>query len=434
MPVSKKTSGEKANSYLVPLILVTSLFFLWALTSNLLPILIPHLKKACKLNVLESSLIDSAYWIAYFAIAIPAGLVMKKYGYKTAIITGLLMAACGAFLFYPAAESRTFGFFLFALFIVASGMTFLETSANPYMIALGNAQTASRRLNFAQAFNGLGAVVATNFISRAILSDNVKSDQELKNLPDNAVNSYYEGLFHSLKLPYIIIALVLVGVAVLFILTRFPKVNQSAITKTTNKKLNILQFPHLSLGIAAQFFYVGAQVCVSSFFILYAKNVAGLAERDAAKYLGLLLICFMAGRYFGTFLMSKIEPARLLTMYGVANVLLMGVIVLAGGRLSIFAFMGVEFFMSIMYPTIFSLAIKGLGDKTEIASSYMVMAIVGGAIFPPMLGFVYDHTQSMQAAYVVPLICFIPVFYYGWKGHGIKADKDSLPIEAEFTH
>jgi FHS family L-fucose permease-like MFS transporter len=404
---------KKKNQHLIPLVLVTSLFFLWAITANLLPILIPHLKKACKLNVLQSSLIDSAYWIAYFAVAIPAGLVMKRFGYKVSIIVGLLLAGVGAFLFYPAAESRTFSFFLLALFIVASGMTFLETSANPFITVLGSPESASRRLNFAQAFNGLGAVIATNFISHAILSDNVKTGEELKSMSAAKLNSYYESLFHTLKMPYIVIGLVLIIVAIMFMFTTFQKTEQPAEKDKNNGGLNPFKFPNLAWGISAQFFYVGAQVCVSSFFILYAKNTAGLTEKEAATYLGILLISFMLGRYIGAFLMKKYSPAGMLILYTLINIFLMGVIVLIGGKVSLYAFMGVEFFMSIMYPTIFSFAIKNLGNKTHMASSYMVMAIIGGAIFPPLLGVVYDHTQSMQLAYLVPLLCFVPVLYYG---------------------
>lgn len=405
---------------IVRLVLVISLFFLWAITANLLPILIPHLKKACKLNVLESSLVDSAYWIAYFLIALPAGLVMKKFGYKAAIITGLLLAAAGAFLFYPAAESRTFGFFLFALFIVASGMTFLETSANPFITVLGKPETSSQRLNFAQAFNGMGAFIASMFIGKAIIGNSIKTDEEISALPATDQFTYYEGLFHSLKLPYIIIGIVLVLVAVLFIITRFPESRVRGSQKTSSQRLSFFAHRHLAWGVVAQFFYVGAQVCVSSFFILYARNVAGISEYSATTYLGFLLLGFMLGRYVGTFVMQYIAPQRLLTVYAVINVFLSAYIVLVGGESSLWAFIGVEFFMSIMYPTIFSLAIKDMGDKTPIASSFMVMAIVGGAVFPPLLGYIADETGSIRWAYAIPLACFIPVAYFGWKGYRQK--------------
>lgn len=409
---------------LFPTILVISLFFLWALTSNLLPILIPHLKKACHLTLTQSSLVDSAYWIAYFCMALPAGMLMRKYGYKKTIIVGLMMAAFGAFLFIPAATSRSYTFFLTALFIVASGMTFLETSANPFMTVLGNPDTASQRLNFAQAFNGLGAFIASMFISKMIIDKNTISDDKIKSLTADELNIFYTDLFEKVKLPYAMIGIILVIVAVLFIITKFPihsiKGDRKANAGISIKDLG--QFPQLTGGIIAQFFYVGAQVCVSSFFIVYARKVTGLSEYEATNYLGLLLLSFMLGRYAGTFLMRYIQPEKLLASYALINILLMGIVVLGGGKLSLFAFIGVEFFMSIMFPTIFALAIKGLGDKTAVASSFVVMAIIGGALFPPILGRIYDHYQNIQLAYSVPLICFVPVLIFGYqrmKGEGI---------------
>jgi FHS family L-fucose permease-like MFS transporter len=418
----KNTNISESNlpgskQLLFPTILVISLFFLWALTSNLLPILIPHLKKACHLNLTQSSLVDSAYWIAYFCMALPAGMLMRKFGYKKTIITGLLMAAFGAFLFIPAATSRSYPFFLTALFIVASGMTFLETSANPFMTVLGNSETASQRLNFAQAFNGLGAFIASMFISKLIIDKNTISDDKIMSLTPDELNVFYSELFEKVKLPYALIGIILVIVAALFIFTKFPVHNKKGDQKSNSgiSMKDLLLYPQLTGGIIAQFFYVGAQVCVSSFFIVYARNVAGLSEYEATNYLGLLLLSFMLGRYAGTFLMRYIQPEKLLAAYALINILLMLVVVFAGGKVSLAAFIGVEFFMSIMFPTIFSLAIKGLGDKTAVASSFVVMAIIGGALFPPLLGRIYDHYQSIQSAYIIPLICFVPVLIFGYQ-------------------
>ncbi len=403
------------NTKLLPLILVTSLFFLWALTSNLIPTLIPHLKKACRLTDFQSAFIDSAYWIAYFVIALPAGLVMKKLGYKKAIIIGLLIAATGAFLFYPAAEQRTFAFFLLALFIVASGMAFLETAANPYMTILGSAETASQRLNFAQAFNGLGAFIAAFFLSKIILSGKEISEETLSKLSLSDANFLLTQEAKSLQMPYIVIGITLLLVAILFMVVKFPleKINQETDTNKSSS-FNLLQHKNVLLGIAAQFFYVGAQVCISSFFIRYAKFSAGLEELEAATYLGFLLMGFMLGRYAGTFLMQYIQPAKLLMYYCVASMILLCMVVFIGGKLSLYALIGVEFFMSIMFPTIFSLAIGGLGEKTKIASSYIVMSIVGGAFFPVLMGKISD-VFNIQLAYLVPAICFFVVLYFSIK-------------------
>jgi FHS family L-fucose permease-like MFS transporter len=409
---------------LLPFILVTSLFFLWALTSNLIPTLIPHLKKACRLTDFQSAFIDSAYWIAYFIIAIPAGLVMKNFGYKKAIITGLVIAALGTFLFYPAANARTFGFFLAALFIVATGMTFLETAANPYMTVLGDPDTASQRLNFAQAFNGLGAFIATFFLSKVILSGKEITDESLKQMTPLESGALLTHEAQSVQIPYLVIGLVLLLVAFIFILTRFPAEKpETGPEKSEHTDTSVLKNKQLQLGILAQFFYVGAQVCVSSFFIRYAKHTAGLKELEAANYLGILLLGFMTGRYVGAFLMKFVKPSLLLGIYSIANVGLLLFVIFVGGRLSVFALIGVEFFMSIMYPTIFALAIRGLGSKTKIASSFMVMAIVGGALFPVLMGRISDNS-SIQKAYCVPAFCFLVVFFFSIKTKSGKKPAD----------
>jgi MFS transporter, FHS family, L-fucose permease len=401
----------------VALILIITLFFLWALTSNLLPSLIPHLKKACQLNDFQSAFVDSAYWIAYFVMALPAANVMRRFSYKTGIIAGLLIAAFGALLFYPAAETRQFSFFLGALFLVASGMTFLETAANPYITILGNPETSSQRLNFAQAFNGLGAFVAAFFLSKLVLSGTEYTADQLSAMSPDALNTYLISEADRVKLPYVGIAVILIIVAVLFMLVKLPKVSEE---KGSFKiDLAVFRHRHFTNGVIAQFFYVGAQVCISSFFIRYSKYSAGVPEMVATNYLGYLLLSFMIGRYVGTFLMRFIEPQILLAMYSAINILLLFYCCFVGGKLGVFSMMGVEFFMSIMFPTIFALGIKDLGDETKTGSSYMVMSIVGGAIVPLGLGYIARH-YNMQIAYIVPLICFFFVFYFGWKGYKVK--------------
>ena len=424
----------KKNNIL-PIVLVTSLFFLWGLTSNLLPTLIPHLKKACRLTDFQSAFIDSAYWIGYFCIAIPAGLVMKKFGYKKAIIAGLLIAAIGTFLFYPAANARTFSFFLFALFIIASGMTFLETAANPYMTILGPPETSSLRLNLAQAFNGLGAFIAGRYLSKVILSGKEITDEFLKSLAPADAEALLNKEAQSVQAPYVIIGLVLLSVAILFILTKFPPENTIAETAESSSSpknyesnsgsgIAIFNNKQVLLGVIAQFFYVGGQVCISSFFIRYSRYAAGMQESQSTDYLGYLLLGFMTGRYVGTFLMRYIKPAVLLAVYSFANVVLLAVIITIGGHLSIFALIGVEFFMSIMFPTIFSLTLKGLGDKTKLASSLLVMAIVGGAIFPVLMGRISD-AANIQYAYIVPAICFVVILYFAIRIRAIHAKEDN---------
>jgi len=418
MPVA--VTNEKKSGNRIALILVITLFFLWALTSNLLPTLIPHLKKACQLDDLQSAFIDSAYWVAYFVMAIPAALIMRRYNYKVGIICGLLIAAIGAACFYPAAEIRRFGVFLGALFLMASGMTFLETAANPYITILGNPETSSQRLNFAQAFNGLGAFVSTFFISKIILSGIDYTPEQLGKMSSSQLEKYLSSEATRVQLPYLAIAGVLLLVGFLFYIVKLPPVPEER-AESLKIDFSVFRHRHFTLGVIAQFFYVGAQVCISSFFIRYTKYTAGLSEAEinTAHYLGYLLLCFMIGRYVGAFLMTKIKPERLLLVYSAFNILLLAYCVFVGGKLGMFAMMGVEFFMSLMFPTIFALGIKDLGNQTKIGSSFMVMSIVGGAIIPLGLGYL-SRQFTIQLAYLVPMICFFVILHYGWKGYRIK--------------
>lgn len=402
---------NKQPKYLLPVILVTSLFFLWGFAHNLNPILIPHLKKACQLNDMESAFIDSAFFIAYFLVAIPAGLFMKKRGYKAGICLGLLLFAAGAFLFYPAAVTRQFIFFLFALFVIASGLTFLETAANPYMNSLGDPAKATTRLNFAQSFNGLAATLAPLIGGHFILSGKTLTAAEKAAMTPEQLNDYLTKEASAVQLPYIIIGIVVFLVAVLIWRTALPEIKDPADSEHTgsqNQKGSIWKEKKLMSGVIAQFFYVGAQVCVGSFFIRYAGNVAGMNEKVAANYLSGALLGFMIGRFIGTFLMRYIAPARLLLIYSVINILLLLVVSLYGSMLGIYALVGVQFFMSIMFPTIFSLSIDGLGSRTKEGASLVIMAIVGGALLPLLMGRVSDMS-NIRLAYTVPLVCFVVI-------------------------
>jgi FHS family L-fucose permease-like MFS transporter len=399
-------------------ILITSLFFLWGFAVNLNPILIPHLKKACQLSDFQSALIDSAFYLAYFVIALPAGLFMKKFGYKAGITLGLLLFAFGAFLFYPAAAVREFTFFLVALFIIASGLTLLETAANPYITVLGDPESATQRLNFAQSFNGLAAFLAPLMGGVFILSGNTFSEEEQQAMPPVQLDEYLNMEAASVQMPFIVIGIVVLVVALLIWRTKLPEIKEEA-EENQGFKGSIWEEKNLILGVVAQFFYVGAQVCISSFFIRFADQVAGIEEKTAAYLLSVAFLSFMIGRFIGTYLMKFIAPPRLLAIYSVINIVLMLVAVSTSGMASVYALVGVQFFMSIMFPTIFALSIRGLGSKTKIGSSLVIMAIAGGAIFPLIMGQVSD-VSSIQTAYIVPGLCFIVVLYFGIKNNSIK--------------
>ncbi len=409
------------KKYLIPFILVTSLFFLWAFLHNLNPILIPHLKKACQLTDLQSSFIDPAVYLGYFLTAIPAGIFIHKYGYKSGIVLGLLLFAAGALLFIPAASVREYFFFLIALFVMACGAAFLETVANPYMTILGDPATAEQRLNFAQSFNGLGAVLAPILGSRFILSGIEHSKEELQKMDPVQLQTYLNKEASSVKIPYLVIALVVFVVIVLFLVTKFPKIKEDdSVAHDAKFSLKIFKFSHLKWAVVAQFFYVAAQVAVGSFFIRFSKFVMDLPEKQAGTWWGYAMIGFVTGRFLGTFLMRYIKPAQLLSLYAVINIVLLIVGITTKGALPVYAVMAIPFFMSIMFPTIFALGIKGLGEETKIASSFLVMSIIGGAFGAVFMGLISDKTGSIQLAYIVPLICFVFVLFFGLKGYKIK--------------
>jgi len=407
------------NNYLFPFIMITSLFFMWGFVHNLDPILIPHLKRSFSLTTLQASLVDSAVFIAYFLMALPAGFIMKKYGYKTGIIIGLAFFAVGSFLFIPAANTQLYVFFLGALFIIACGLTILETAANPYASLLGPPESATFRLNFAQTFNGLAATLAPMIGVRVILIKGA-SDEELSKMTEAARQVALASEASSVKTPYLILGSVILVIAIIFVFLKLPEITEEK-EKEGEKTgiLHALRHRHLSWAVAAQFFYVGAQVCVFSFFILYATEAAGIDQQTAGDYAGYGLgLAFLLGRIIGTSLMKFIKAESLLMIYSLINVVLCAVAITAGGTLALVSVIGIAFFMSIMFPTIFSLGIKDLGTDTKLGSSLIIMSIVGGAILPPAMGYISD-LSNIQVGYIVPLLCFIVIFFFGLKGHKI---------------
>ena len=419
---SNNGTGNQTNNWLFPFILVTSLFFFWGFVHNLDPILIPHLRKSFRLNDLQSSLIDSSVFIAYFAMALPAGYVMRKYGYKSGIVGGLLLFALGCFLFLPAADTHQYIYFLGALFIIASGLTFLETAANPYATIIGPPETATRRLNFAQSFNGLAAMVAPIIGGQFILSGTEMSDEAYAKLSPEALNNYLTTEAQSVKMPYLILGILVLLVAVLFMVSKLPDVKEGDDNAAGNNPLKAFRHKHLTWAVVAQFFYVGAQVCVGSFFIKMARTGAGMDEKTAAQYLGWGYgAAFMLGRFVGTFLMGRFASEKLLSAYALINIVLSAVAIFGSGIVVVYALIAIAFFMSIMFPTIFSLGIKDVGADTKMASSLIVMSIVGGAFLPPVLGIISDATGSIQNGYIVPLLCFVVVFLFATKGHKVKS-------------
>lgn len=413
--------GQGPN-YVLPFILITSLFFLWGMAHNLDSILIPHLKKACQLNNRQSTLIDTSVFLAYFLMAIPAGMIIKKVGYKNSIIIGLLVFATGAFLFVPAANTQAYELFLIALFIIGCGLTILETSANPYAAILGPPESSSKRLNLAASFNGLAAMVAPIIGSVFILSGTSYTPEQMAAMPEAERLSYLAGEAASVKMPYIVLGTILVLVAVLFYFMHLPSMKPEH-TEVEVKPgfFSVLKHRHLSWAVVAQFFYVGAQVCVTSFFIRMAEQGANMDEKTAAYYLGLYGVLFMSGRFIGTFFLKFVKDYVLLSIYAVLSTILCAVAIYGTGIAVIYALGAIGFFMSIMFPTIFSLGLVGLKNNTETGSSWLVMSIVGGAILPYGMGTLIDmNHDDIQSGYLIPLVCFLVILYFGVFGHKVK--------------
>ena len=409
---------NKVKSSHVPFILITCLFFLWGFAHNLDPILIPHLKKSFTLTTTQSTLVDSSVFVAYFIMAMPAGFIMKKWGYKMGIITGLLLFALGSFLFVPAANHQSYNYFLIALFIIACGLTILETAANPYASRLGDPATATQRLNLVQSFNGLAVALAPAIGARLILTKGY-TDLELSSMTETAKKAALAMEAYTVKTPYTILGIVLLCIAVIFYFIQLPDIRESSNHKATIKET--FKHSHLKWAVIAQFFYVGAQVCVLSLFILYVTQSANISEIQAADYLSIGGLAFLIGRFLGTAIMRFIEPRKLLTIYALICVALSVVAIIGKGAITIYTVIAICFFMSIMFPTIFSLGIDSLGKDTEMASSLIVMSIVGGAVLPRFFGLISDSTGNIQNGYIVPLIAFAVVAYFGWKGSEVKA-------------
>jgi FHS family L-fucose permease-like MFS transporter len=410
---------NKIDKQTIPFILITCLFFLWGFAHNLDPILIPHLKKSFTLTTTQSTLVDSSVFVAYFIMALPAGFIMKKWGYKMGIIAGLVLFAIGSFLFVPAANHQSYNYFLFALFIIACGLTILETAANPYASKLGDPSTATQRLNLVQSFNGLAVAVAPAVGARIILTKGY-SDLELAQMTEVAKKMALASEAYTVKTPYTVLGIVLLIFAGIFYIIKLPDIRTKTDEPHSAGILSTFKNSHLSWAVIAQFFYVGAQVCVLSLFILYATKTARLSEVQAADYLSIGGLAFLIGRFMGTFFMKFIRPEKLLVSYALICTVFCFYAIFGKGITTVYALIAICFFMSIMFPTIFSLGIKELGAATEMGSSLIVMSIVGGAVLPRVFGMISDASGNIQYGYLVPLVAFLVVAYFGWKGCLIK--------------
>lgn len=412
--ISINSSAEKKlvyKEFLVPFVLVTSLFFLWGFAHGCLDVLNKHFQELLNMSKAKSAFVQFVFYGGYFLMAVPAGFIMQRFGYKRGIIFGLLLFAGGAFLMLPATSIQTFGSFLVCLFIIASGLTCLETAANPYTTVLGPPEYGERRINFSQSFNGLGWIAGPLVGGMLIFSGDGDTNR-----------------FASIALPYMLIGSLVLIVAFLFWRIKLPEIKDDPHSVDESdpggtKLSDLLRHPHFVLAVIAQFLYVAAQTGVNSFFINYVtEEIPSLTNQQAAQILGIGgMGLFWLGRFTGsTIFMRLLKPNHLLALYAGANVITMALVVAGLGWVSVIALFSTYFFMSVMFPTIFALGIKGMGPLTKKASSFLVMSIVGGAILPIFMGWIAD-VSTMAIGFLMPLICFAYIVYFGLKGY--KAGK-----------
>jgi len=419
-----------ASGSALPFILVTVLFFLWGIPNNLNDILIKQFMKSFEITRFKAGLIQSAFYMGYFTLSMPAALIMRKYGYKAGLVTGLFLFSAGTFLFWPAAIVGRYGFFLFALFVIASGLAFLETGSNSFIAVLGDPRTSERRLNFSQSFNPLGAIsgalIGTIFIFSGVeLTPEQVDTRKLA----GTYQAYLQSETLRVVKPYLVLGAVVILWALLILRTRFPKVaeeTESGHNRRHGKFRDLFHHSHFVQGVLAQFFYVGAQVGTWSYYITYVQDYTHEPEKVAGYFLTGTLVAFGIGRFVATYLMKFIPPNRLMGAYGVTNIGLVAVAVLFPGWVGVWAVFASSFFMSLMFPTIFALGIKELGPNTKLGGSMIIMAIVGGAAAPPAMGLVFQFTHSMAISMMVPLLCYVFIAYYAYSGSKVRVPAEAV--------
>lgn len=417
-------SNNTGKSYLSSLVILTSLFFMWGFLTCLNDILIPHLKAVFELNYTQAMLIQFCFFGAYFIVSFPSGKIVEALGYQKGIVVGLLTAAVGTILFYPAAALRSYPMFLVALFVMASGITLLQVAANPYVAILGKPETASSRLNLTQAFNSLGTTIAPYFGALMILSVVVKTADQLKAMAPQEIESYRLAEAAAVQSPYLLLAFVLFVIAAIFAFIKLPKIEASDAGSSSgsagfdDKHHSAWGYRHLVFGAIGIFVYVGAEVSIGSFLVNYLgqKEIAGLSEADAGKFVSFYWGGAMIGRFIGSAIQRKVKPGTVLAFNAFMAVALVILTMLTSGAVAMWSILVIGLFNSIMFPTIFTLAIDGLGKHTGEGSGILCMAIVGGAIIPLLQGVLADKI-GIHHAFILPVLCYLFIAYYGAKGH-----------------
>ena len=424
LPVSVQASTPvtgTGNKYMAPLVVLTSLFFMWGFITCLNDIIIPHLKGIFELNYAQAMMVQFAFFTAYFIVSLPSGAIVTKLGYKNGIIIGLCTAGLGCLMFYPAAGQRSYALFLLALFVLAAGITLLQVAANPFVAVLGKPETASSRLTLTQALNSLGTTIAPLFGSVLILSTAVKSGDEIKQMAPAAAEAYRVAEASSVQTPYVGLAAALFVLAVFIAIFRLPKIDSSGASEhDVGESLHksAWAYRHLVLGAVAIFVYVGAEVAIGSVLVNYFKepSIGGLPEAQGAKYVSFYWGGAMVGRFIGTLTLRMFRPGKVLALHALGATALVLLTMLATGGVAMWAIIAVGLFNSIMFPTIFTIAIDGLGKHTSQGSGILCMAIVGGALIPPLQGMIADKI-GIHHCFIIPVICYLFIAWYGANGH-----------------
>ncbi len=413
----KATHALFPAGHLLPFILVTALFFFWGIPNNLNDVLIRQFMKSFEISRFQAGLVQSAFYLGYFLLAIPAALLMRRAGYKAGFVLGLVLYGAGAFLFWPAALARSYSFFLLALFVIASGLSFLETASNPFIAQLGDPDSSERRLNFSQAFNPFGAITGalagTVFIFSGV---ELTPEQIAARQAAHTYDAYLRSETLRVIQPYVVLGTIVLIWAVLILLTKFPPMpNEQGGAAGHGRFRDLLQHRHFLLAVLAQFLYVGAQVGTWNYFISYVQEYTHRPEKTAGYLLTGTLIAFGIGRFVAAWLMRFVSPSALMGVFAAANVVLAAAGVLHPGVLGMWCVFLTSFFMSLMFPTIFALGLKGLGTNTKIAGSFLVMAIAGGAVLTPVMGWIAER-HSLALAYAVPLVAYVYILLYSFGG------------------
>ena len=414
---SDRTARLFTPGYLAVCVLVTSLFFLWGIPNNLNDILVRQFMKSFPITRLQAGLVQSAFYMGYFLLAVPSALYMRRLGYKAGFVTGLLLFGGGTILFWPAALVGRYGFFLFALFVMASGLAFLETASNTFIALSGPAESSERRLNISQAFNPLGAITGAFIGTRFILSGIEPSASKIASLKQlGQYDQYVRSETLRVVAPYLVLGGVAFLLAALIARARFPVFASDEKTGHAANFGRLLRNKHLVFAIVAQFFYVGAQVGTWSYLIQYVQEFTGANEKTGGYLLTGTLVMFGLGRFSSAWIMRYVRPARLMALYCGVNIALVGLAIVHPGWVGVWMIFFTSFFMSLMYPTIFALGLHGLGTDSKVGGSLLVMAIVGGAVLTPVMGLIADASVSIRYAYCVPLAGYVVIGGYALLG------------------